>query len=401
MRRWLPRTTRKWLRIRGFPDAESSGAGEEDGGSREDGGEESVRRRRPRGVEKGESPPKKIQNTADVDGDVDDSGGSGSDASGDESESADDESGAAERPSRSCFKGGARAGETSWRDRVDASPSGESPPGESPPSPEREPHSPIVSSAHYLTTTRSLDKRLAKTLTVGRVGSEDSVDEIALSGSDFDFGSARDLSGVDAATSPEGRAAGTRAKGRPTKGQTRSKRQRNRAAAGPRAADIADHPRVRGFSATRRTVSGSDLGAGSTFTTSDGGTESDLGGGGESDLGAYESDRRLPARARAMESGGPGWRCGPGTRTTGRFRRGTDAAPRVGPGVSRRARARRIRGREGRDPSNRRVRTTKGARTAGIDGVRRVPRVAMPEEGSFAARARAEGPAGPRSSSAS
>lgn len=267
---------------------------------------------------KGESPPKKnSENTADVDGDVDDSGGSGSDASGDESESADDESGLQSVPRVSCFKGGARAGETSWRDRVDASPSGESPPGESPPSPEREPHSPIVSSAHYLTTTRSLDKRLAKTLTVGRVGSEDSVDEIALSGSDFDFGSARDLSGMDAATSPEGGSGGNESEGAAsTKGQTRSSKGQPKAKPplgphGPRrhGGSSADHLGSAGFRRLRRTVSGSDLGAASdlTFTTSDGGTESDLGGGGESDLGAYESDRgALLSHARAMEVGGPG-----------------------------------------------------------------------------------------------
>ena len=207
--------------------------------------------------------------TTDVDGDVDDSEGDG-DAGDDDCEEGGEDDGFARRRratgaqsvSRvSCFRGGATEGETSWRDRLT-----EDERRRMACSPRASEESPLESPSPL-----RLRQSFARNLTISRVGSVDSIGGSSVVSEHPSV--ARDLDG-------EGDGSGDSAS--PTLG-TGTGMGTGRSGGGLPPLAPGESRRSRDALRNARRAGNGSFGAGSdfTFTTSDGGTESEAGDGGE------------------------------------------------------------------------------------------------------------------------
>jgi hypothetical protein len=206
--------------------------------------------------------------TADVDGDVDDSEEDLDDDEGEEGEEGD---GSARRRRRatgaqsvsrvSCFRGGATEGETSWRDRLT-----EDERRRMACSPRASEESPLESPSPL-----RLRQSFARNLTISRVGSVDSIGGSSVVSEHPSV--ARDLDG-------EGDGSGDSAS--PTLG-TGTGMGTGRSGGGLPPLAPGESRRSRDALRNARRAGNGSFGAGSdfTFTTSDGGTESEAGDGGE------------------------------------------------------------------------------------------------------------------------
>lgn len=208
----------------------------------------------------------KKEDTADVDGDVDDSEEDLDDDEGDEGDEGD---GSARRRRRatgaqsvsrvSCFQGGATEGETSWRDRLTEDER------------RRMSYSPRASAESPLESPSPLrlHQSFARNLTISRVGSVDSIGGASVVSEHPSVG--RELDG-------EGDGSGDSAS--PTLGTGTGTGRSGLSGLPPLAPG--ESRRSRDALRNLRSRNGS-FGAGSdfTFTTSDGGTESEAGDGGE------------------------------------------------------------------------------------------------------------------------
>jgi hypothetical protein len=208
----------------------------------------------------------KKEDTADVDGDVDDSEEDLDDDEGDEGDEGD---GSARRRRRatgaqsvsrvSCFRGGATEGETSWRDRLTEDER------------RRMSYSPRASAESPLESPSPLrlHQSFARNLTISRVGSVDSIGGASVLSEHPSVG--RELDG-------EGDGSGDSAS--PTLGTGTGTGRSGLSGLPPLAPG--ESRRSRDALRNLRSRNGS-FGAGSdfTFTTSDGGTESEAGDGGE------------------------------------------------------------------------------------------------------------------------
>jgi len=208
----------------------------------------------------------KKEDTTDVDGDVDDSEEDLDDDEGDEGDEGD---GSARRRRRatgaqsvsrvSCFRGGATEGETSWRDRLTEDER------------RRMSYSPRASAESPLESPSPLrlHQSFARNLTISRVGSVDSIGGASVVSEHPSVG--RELDG-------EGDGSGDSAS--PTLGTGTGTGRSGLSGLPPLAPG--ESRRSRDALRNLRSRNGS-FGAGSdfTFTTSDGGTESEAGDGGE------------------------------------------------------------------------------------------------------------------------